>query len=441
MDSTDLYQHILGLRSPWRVSRVDMNVAGQEIHVHVEHGAGSKFRCPDCDQELAVYDHTSERVWRHLDTCQMKTFLHAKPPRVECPDHKTRQPVLPWAEPGSGFTALFERLAIDLLLAMPATRTQGILRVSEDQLLGIKQRAVARGLAQREAAKKAGTHPAFVHGCVDEKSWKKGRQFGTILCNVQAGHVEEVYEGRAGNGLADFYAGLSEKARSQIESMSQDFHSGYYSVTLKELEQGRDIVVFDRFHLMKHANEALMATHRKEVAELRHLVKRGGMKSCKSAAGREASVAHFDLKALGKAKWSLVRGQEKLSAQQAQQISWTADAHYESAQAWRFKEALRAVWMCESVNQAGQALEEWSKAVLDSSVKAMHKVANLVTNHTWGILNGIRMALSNSPAETMNSKIQAIRNKARGHANFKAFKNDVLFHLADLKLYPQTMAA
>ena len=74
-------------------------------------------------------------------------------------------------------------------------------------------------------------------------------------------------------------------------------------------------------------------------------------------------------------------------------------------------------------------------------MKAMHKVANLVTNHAWGILNGIRMALSNSPAETMNSKIQAIRNKARGHANFKAFKNDVLFHLAGLKLYPQTMAA
>jgi transposase len=439
MDSTELYQFILGLRSPWTVTHVEMRAAQEEIHVFVEHATGSQFCCPACSRQLPVYDHTSERTWRHLDTCQLKTFLHAKPPRVQCPDHKTRQPILPWAEPGSNFTALFERLAIDFLQSMSATGSQGILRVSAEQLYGIKSRAVLRGLARRESDKKAGTHPVLQHGCVDEKSWKKGRQFGTILCNAGKGFVEEVYEGRAGDGLADFYDGLSEKAKSQIESMSQDFHAGYSSVTLAKLEHGRKVVVFDRFHLMMHVNEALASTHRKEVAQTRRIIEQGGLKSAKSAAGHAAVAAHFRLKEIVDAKWALLCGSDSRTDKQQAQTSWAAEGHYESAEAWRFKETLRSMWLCETVEQAEQWLKDWCIKVRDSSVKAMHKVAKMAQKHAWGILNGFRMKISNSPAETMNSKIQSIRCKARGHSNFAAFKNDVLFHLGGLSLYPKML--
>ena len=71
---------------------------------------------------LAVYDHADEREWRHLDTCQFLAFLHARPPRVECPEHGVRQVTLPWAEPMSRFTILFERLAVDVLRAANVTR-------------------------------------------------------------------------------------------------------------------------------------------------------------------------------------------------------------------------------------------------------------------------------------------------------------------------------
>ncbi|MFT7511007.1 MAG: transposase, partial [Candidatus Omnitrophota bacterium] len=29
----------------------------------------------------------SERRWRHLDSCQFKTFVRANVPRVQCPEH------------------------------------------------------------------------------------------------------------------------------------------------------------------------------------------------------------------------------------------------------------------------------------------------------------------------------------------------------------------
>lgn len=82
MDSTELYAVLLGIRTPWTVERVEMDIAGQEVSVYVAHPPKTRFRCPCCERELAVFDHLAERRWRHLDSCQFMTYLHAQPPRI-----------------------------------------------------------------------------------------------------------------------------------------------------------------------------------------------------------------------------------------------------------------------------------------------------------------------------------------------------------------------
>lgn len=62
-----------------------------------------------------MYDHQPERRWRHLDTCQYRTVLHARPPRAECEERGVRVVKLPWAEASSRFMVLFEALAIEWL--------------------------------------------------------------------------------------------------------------------------------------------------------------------------------------------------------------------------------------------------------------------------------------------------------------------------------------
>ena len=74
---TELYRHLLGLVAPWEVSQVELSVEDGRVDVWVEHPKRTRFLCPDCDVELAVYDHSEERVWRHLDSCAFLTFLHA----------------------------------------------------------------------------------------------------------------------------------------------------------------------------------------------------------------------------------------------------------------------------------------------------------------------------------------------------------------------------
>jgi transposase len=115
MEVKELYRQILGIEEPWRVSRVELDVKGERIDVKVVHDEEIRWPCPEYGGLLTVYDHAPERVWRHLDTCQFKTYLHARIPRVKCPVHGVGQVKVSWAEAHSRFTVLFERLAIEVL--------------------------------------------------------------------------------------------------------------------------------------------------------------------------------------------------------------------------------------------------------------------------------------------------------------------------------------
>jgi len=98
MKDTELYSRILGLTEPWFVEGVELATADGRVDIYVEHGTGVRWTCPTCGRELACRAHAEPRVWRHLDTCQFKTFLHARIPRVDCPEHGVVQVKVPWAE-------------------------------------------------------------------------------------------------------------------------------------------------------------------------------------------------------------------------------------------------------------------------------------------------------------------------------------------------------
>ena len=85
MEDTELYTMVLGIRPPWRVTKVRVDMTAERVDVWVEETPGMKFTCAVCENIAPVYDHTEEQVWRHLDTCQCRTFLHARLPRTNCP--------------------------------------------------------------------------------------------------------------------------------------------------------------------------------------------------------------------------------------------------------------------------------------------------------------------------------------------------------------------
>ena len=84
MQDHELYRRILGIEAPWFVDAVDLKLEAGEIHVHLKHHEMINWQCSECGADCKLYDHQPERRWRHLDTCQYQTILHAEPPRSGC---------------------------------------------------------------------------------------------------------------------------------------------------------------------------------------------------------------------------------------------------------------------------------------------------------------------------------------------------------------------
>src|SRR6267142_6251635 len=95
MQDKELYRQILGIQEPWFVESVDLQLEKGEIHVGLNHRQEVEWKCPDCGKVCGLYDHQPERRWRHLDTCQYQTILHAESPRSECSDHGVPKPPTP----------------------------------------------------------------------------------------------------------------------------------------------------------------------------------------------------------------------------------------------------------------------------------------------------------------------------------------------------------
>ena len=214
MDDRALYATILGIAPPWQLSRVELDNAAKAVHVWLEERADTSFACPECGRVSAMYDHV-ERSWRHLDTCQYETRLHARVPRVDCAEHGVKTVTVPWATPHSRFTVLFERLAIAWLKEATPAAVARRLGLTWDEANGIVERAVRRGLARRPTA-------AARYLGIDEHSYLKHLQFVTMVVDLEQQTVLHVADDRTADTLADYFDGLSIDERLAIEAVAMD---------------------------------------------------------------------------------------------------------------------------------------------------------------------------------------------------------------------------
>ena len=263
MDDRSLYAVILGLAAPWEVEGVELQATEQVVHVRVCPVAGTAFSCPEYGERSPVYDH-KERSWRHLDTCQFQTLLHATVPRVSCGTHGVRTVAVPWADRRSHFTLLFERLAIAWLKEATPLAVARRLGLTWEQANGIVERAVRRGLARRPSV--AGRRLG-----IDEHSYLRHFQFVTMVVDLDQQTVLHVADDRTATSLDGYFAGLTLAERTAIEAIAMDMWEPYRKAVRAHVPEADGKIVFDRFHVMGHVLEALDQVRRKEQRALKHL--------------------------------------------------------------------------------------------------------------------------------------------------------------------------
>jgi transposase len=407
MQDTDLYRHLLGINSPWTVARVALDLGKQQVDVFVEREPGGKLECPACGKALSVYDHAEERAWRHLDSCQFKTFLRARAPRVDCPEHGVKQVRLPWAEPNSRFTLLFERFAIDVLHEASISGAMKILRIGWDAAWHLLERAVARGQHRKS------TTPPRVIG-LDEKAFAKRHRYVTIVCDVERGVVEHVFEGRGAANLDAWFGALSPAQRSGIEALAMDMWEPYYAAAARWLAPVSEKIVFDRFHVMSHVTKAVDTVRK---TENRALV----------AAGDDTLL---------RTKYLWLTNKENVPEAHAARFQELRTSDLRTARAWAIKESLRRLWSYVRRETGAAYWQRWWSWAVRSRLEPIRKAAYTLRNHITGILNYFRHRITNATAEGLNSKIQTLKKRANGFRSMSNFKTAIYFHCGGLDLYP-----
>lgn len=411
MRDRELYGTILGITAPWRVADVELRSEQGEVEVFIEHD-GADLICPKCKAVCARYD-SRRRTWRHLDTCQYRTLLTADVPRVRCDEHGVHQIEVPWAEPNSRFTAMFESLAIDWLRETSIAAVARRMRLTWDELDGIQQRAVRRGLARRKQHN-------LTHVGVDETSFQKRHEYVTVVSDLKRAIVVDVYDGHDEQALSNFYATLSAAELAQIQVVAMDMWRAYIAATRACVPDAENKIAFDRFHVAGLLNKAVDIVRKREHSELR---KEGDPR-------------------LLRTKFLWLMGPQKLeslSAERALQFDALRTSSLKVARAWAIKEAARELWDYVSRGWALKAWTRWLGWAFRSKLEPVRSAAHTVKKYLWGILNAIVFNVTNATAESLNAKIQWVKKNGCGFRNRARFRTAVLFHCGGLDLYPKLL--
>ena len=406
----ELYAKLLGIEDPWFVRDVDARLEKSEVEVHIGFEPDARLECPECGATCGRYDSRT-RSWRHLDTMQYRTVLTADVPRVNCKTHGVKQVRVPWAESGSRFTALFESLVIDWLSEASISAVAKMLRMSWDEVDGVMSRAVARGLARRES------QPLRRIG-VDETSFQKRHEYVTVVYDVERSRVLEVLDGRKQEDLENFFWDTPLEHISTLEAISMDMWPGYINAVKNHVESADKKICFDRFHVAKHFGDGVNRVRTQEAAELR-------------AAGDKTLVG---------TRYLWLQNPENMKPDNKTRFETLRDTSLKVARAWAMKETARGLW---DYSTRGWAQRAWNRLIdwmSRSRLDPMIKVAKMLREHLWGILNAIALNASNAHLESTNAKIQALKKRACGYRNRARFRHAILFHCGRLDLHPQLAA-
>jgi transposase len=387
MRDVDFFTRLLSLKKPWRVSRVTLASKEKEIEVWLEHRPGAEFACPECGLPLPIYDHAPARRWRHLDHGDRITWLRARSPRVYCMEHGVRRAQVPWALPEARYTLAFERHAIDVLLETDVLGGARLLKLSWHEAWHLMERAVERG----QQRKKRRVIPYLG---VDEKAVARRHQYVTLVCDLNRGTVEYLGENREKTSLDAYYASLSKKQLAGIQGVAMDMWEPYILSTVAHVPGGKEKIVFDRFHIMQHMNEAVDAVRKEE--------------------NRLLMEDDFDI--LKGTKYLWLFAEENTPEKMAERFGWIRESNLKTARAWAIKESLRGLWSYQRKGWAELYWKQWYFWATHSRLKPVKKVARMIHNHLENVLTYFDHRITNAVSEGLNSKIQTIKKTPTGFA-------------------------
>lgn len=406
MNSETLFNMALGLHSPWEVREINFvaNDSGRnELHLRVGFPPGSRFA--DESGVLCGVHDTVERQWQHLNFFEHTCYLHCAVPRFKTSTGKVVTVPVPWARPGSGFTLLFEALALAMIeREMPVNRVAELMRVNPQRIWTVFNHWVGQAL-------KADDPSAITQLGIDETSTRKGHNYVTLGVDMDVGRVIHVSEGKGKACVQSIRDHLVAKGTppEQIEHASMDLSPAFIAGVKDAFPNAQ--ITFDRFHVVKLLNEAMDNVRKAERKE------------------HDALKGH---------KYTFLKNPNKLSNGQQQQLAELIRLYPTLGEAYRLKTVFNDLWDMPDKPSAHAFLAQWCTEVNAAKIPAFQTFAKTVISHWNGIVHFVESRLTNGILEGINHKVQLAKRRARGYRNIDNFIHMIYFLCGKLRFtYPR----
>ena len=414
-----LFTSALGLVAPWEVDKVELDTARRRIDFEVRCSAKA-LSCPHCGAaEQRIHDRL-RRSWRHLDFFQFEAWLHADVPRVACTGcGKTSQAGVPWAREGSGFTALFEALALALCRELPVKQAAALLRCADKQLWGRIKHYVdqARALDDMSAVQIVG---------IDDTSLHRGQSYITVVHDLDAKRLLFATEGRDHQTVVDFAADLSAHGGdpAQVQHVCQDMSAAYAKGVGMALPNAA--ISYDRFHVVAMAVDAMDKVRQAEMRDEPQAVAK--------------ALGTTERKTIKGLMWGMRKNPSGWSIKQTNAMHWLQHSSLKSARAWRLKMALREVYARAAASNNAQAarddLNAWLSWARRCRLEPFKKLAKTITERAEAVVRGMIDNRSNAFVEAMNGLLQQAKRAARGFRTSTNFIAIAYLRISKLKHLP-----
>ena len=370
----------------YRVYRHEINEKAKTLRLWVRRKSGNqKLVCSGCGQRAPRIHEIYEREVRDLPWSQYQATVVIELYRVDCPDCGVKAEKIEALPSNAPFSQRFEDVVGQACESAPVRRVARQFALPESTVRAIDLRYLERWAKRRRK-------PALRQMGVDEIYLGKSQKFLTVVSNLQSG--EPLWFGweRKRETLDRFFeTELSARQRKRIEAACVDMHEPFRLSLEQWVPQCR--LIYDKFHVMQHANEAVSEVRRAE------FFRKGG-------SARELIKGKH---------WLLLTRWVNLTRGKKQMLQQLLRLNRRLMKAYLLKESLDRLWNYRYPGAMMRYLQQWMDQLRWQRLQPMEKLANMLVKNLNGILNYCTNKIPLGVVEAINGNIKALLRRGRGY--------------------------
>lgn len=374
----------------YRVYRQEIDEGRKVLELWVRRKRGNrKLECSGCGRKFSEAYDSRERAVRDLPWSEFRTTVHIEVYRVKCPECGVRVEKVPLLPSKAPFSKRFEDAVGQACESASARQVARRFGLAESTVRAIDLRYLERWAAARR-------EPALRQMGVDEIYRGKSDKFLTVVSNLETSEPLWFGQERKKETLDEFFrTQLSHRQRRRIEAACVDMWEPF-RLSMEEWVPGCRIV-YDKFHIIQHANDAVEEVRREEFF-------RKGRKMRDVIKGK---------------RWLLLRRWKNLTPGKRGVLNRLFQLNRRVFKAYMLKESLEQLWNYRYEGAMVNYLGKWIDQLRWQRLPSFQKLADMLVKHLDGILNYCRTKVRFGVVEAVNGNIRMLINRGRGYKNLR----------------------